>query len=51
MCLYMTAHPKSDIGDPNEAIKAGWVLVAIQPNDLRVYRRINWIERLLGLYR
>ena len=41
---YIDAHPESDLGDPNEAYKRGWVLVAIKPNGLLVYRRKAWWE-------
>ena len=46
---YIIAHPESDLGDPNSAVKNGWILVAIQPNNLRVYRKINWLEKLFRL--
>ena len=42
---YLIAHPESDIGDPNEADKRGYVLVAIKPTGLLVYRRKAWWER------
>lgn len=48
---YMTAHPDSELGDPNEAQKAGWRFVAFLPNEgagLYLYRRRTWLESLLG---
>lgn len=41
---YTDAHPESVLGDPNKADKLGWVLVAIKPNWLLVYRRKRWWE-------
>jgi hypothetical protein len=49
---YITAHPESALGDPNEAHKHGWRFVAFLPNDgagLILYRRRNWLETLLGI--
>lgn len=42
---YVEAHPKSDLGDYDEADKRGLVLVAIKPNGLLVYRRKTWMEK------
>ncbi len=41
---YISAHPESVLGDPNEAYKRGWFLVAVQPNGLLWYRRKRFWE-------
>lgn len=41
---YLDAHPESVLGNPNEAYKRGWILVAIKPNGLMWYRRKRWWE-------
>lgn len=46
---YIIAHPESAIGDPDKAFLDGWVLVTIQPNNLRVYRKRNWLEKLFRI--
>ena len=36
---YVSAHPESDVCDPNEADRRGYELVAIQPNGVLIYRK------------
>jgi hypothetical protein len=39
---YRTAHPGSEMGDPNVADRDGYELVAVRPDGLLIYRRKPW---------
>jgi len=47
---YIVAHPDSELGEPNEAKKRGFVFVAFLPNKgdgLFLYRRQTWLEKAI----
>ena len=44
---YVTAHPNSQMGDPNYSDYLGYDFVAFQPDGLMVYRRQSWLRRFI----
>jgi hypothetical protein len=43
---YISAHPESEMGNPNYSDRKGYELVAIQPNGVMIYRRKAWLRRV-----
>lgn len=42
---YLRAHPKSDLGDPNQADALGWDLVGFGSDGYPWFRRKPWWRR------
>jgi len=46
---YFFAHPETSLGYLPTAEKKGYRLIFVFENGVLLFRRKNWIERLLGL--